>query len=260
MPSWRELFQSAEWAVVALVLLALLFVPLERAFAARAQPILRPSLALDLMYCGFQLIVMGFVLIAFNDQVANTAGGLLPVRCLAAVASLPWSFQLVMGVVLGDVLLYWGHRACHRVPLLWRFHAVHHSAEHLDWVAAHREHPLDGMFSQFCLLWPAAMLGIPVTVVGPIFMVRGLLATFVHSNVRVPLGVVGLAFGDPVLHRWHHARVDHCRHNFANVAPYLDVLFGTHFRPSDELYPLGLRHPLPESFLMQLSAPFRRVR
>ena len=46
--------------------------------------------------------------------------------------------------LLGDLLIYWGHRLQHHSALLWRFHAVHHSAEHLDWLAAHREHPPAG--------------------------------------------------------------------------------------------------------------------
>lgn len=258
MPTVEELLATVGRAALALLLLALLFVPLERVFAARSQPRSRASLRVDLVYCAFQFIVMGFILIAFNDAVGALAGSVLPVRWLASIASWPWPVQVVVGIVLGDVVLYWGHRACHEVPVLWRIHAVHHSAQRLDWIAAHREHPLDGLFSQLCLTWPAAMLGIPIAVVGPIFMMRGLFATFVHSNVRIPLGPIGLLFGDPVLHRWHHARVDKCAHNFANVAPYLDVLFGTHFRPVDEDYPLGLHRPPAESFLAQLAAPFQQ--
>jgi sterol desaturase/sphingolipid hydroxylase (fatty acid hydroxylase superfamily) len=258
IPTGREFIVAVGYGALAFVLLALLFIPLERAFAGRHQSYLRPAMTLDLLYCGLQYLVMSFVLLAFNDYVSSVAGTLLPIRWLAAVAAVPWTLQVLVGIVLGDVLLYWGHRACHRVPFLWRVHAIHHSAEQLDWVAAHREHPLDGLFSQLCLTFPAAMLGIPIAAVGPIFMMRGLVATFVHSNVRMPLGILGVMLGDPVLHRWHHARVSRCQHNFANVAPYLDVLFGTHFRPTDENYALGLVQKLPASFIGQLAAPFRR--
>ena len=68
----------------------------------------------------------------------------------------------------------------------------------------------------------------------PVFVLRGLWAVLIHSNLTLPLGPLGLLLGDPVLHRWHHARVARCTHNFANLAPYLDVLFGTHHRPLDE--------------------------
>jgi sterol desaturase/sphingolipid hydroxylase (fatty acid hydroxylase superfamily) len=44
------------------------------------------------------------------------------------------------------------------VPFLWRFHAVHHSTEQMDWVAAGRLHPLDSAFTQACYAFtrPAA--------------------------------------------------------------------------------------------------------
>jgi sterol desaturase/sphingolipid hydroxylase (fatty acid hydroxylase superfamily) len=245
-------------AALAFVLLAALFVPLERVFPARLQSLLRPAICTDLAYFALQNLAMVFVLLAFNDALGDVALDVVPLAVPGFVRTLPWAVQVVVAVVAGDVLLYWGHRACHAVPVLWRFHAVHHSARHLDWVAAHREHPLDGLFSQLCLNLPAALLGIPIAVVGPLFLLRGLSATFVHSNVRLPLGRWGLLLGDPVLHRWHHADVPRCVHNFANVAPYLDVLFGTHHRPADEHYSLGIDEPMPDGVLAQLVHPFRR--
>lgn len=240
---------------LAFVALSALFIPLERSFAARRQAHVRPEIGVDLTFFLFQNLLMLSVLLSFNTWLQAAVGPLAPASLGKAVDSLPFFLQVVLAVVAGDVLLYWGHRACHHFPILWRFHAVHHSAKTVDWVAAHREHPLDGLFSQLCLNLPAFFLGVGVHAVVPLFVLRGLFATFVHTNVRIPLGPIGFLFGDPVLHRWHHARVGRCRHNFANVAPYLDVLFGTHHRPADESYALGLEEPLPASFLKQIIDP-----
>lgn len=241
---------------LAFVVLAALFVPLERAFAARQQAFARPGIGVDLAYFAFQNLLMLSVLLAFNGWLRGTVGAIAPHAVTRAVDALPFPVQVLVAVVAGDLLLYWGHRASHRVPLLWRFHSIHHSARTIDWVAAHREHPLDGLFSQVCLNLPAFFLGVGIHAVVPLFVLRGLVATFVHSNVRMPLGPLGLLFGDPVLHRWHHAKVARCRHNFANVAPYLDVLFGTHHRPADETYALGMEEPPPEGIAEQLVHPF----
>lgn len=241
---------------VAFVVLAAIFVPLERCFAARRQPFARPGIGVDLGYFAFQNLLMLSVVLAFNEWLQAAVGPIAPPYVRDAVRSVPFAVQVAVAVVAGDVLLYWGHRASHRFPLLWRFHAVHHSATSVDWVAAHREHPLDGLFSQLCLNLPAFLLGVPIHAVASLFVLRGLFAVFVHTNVRMPLGPIGLLFGDPVLHRWHHARVDRCRHNFANVAPYLDVLFGTHHRPPDETYELGLESPIPSGLPGQLLHPF----
>ena len=82
-------------------------------------------------------------------------------------------------------------------------------------------------------------------------------AIFVHSNVRLPLGPFRWIFGAPELHHWHHARVPRTVHNFANLAPWLDLLFGTHHVPEGpEEYALGLDEPWPQGYLAQLIRPF----
>lgn len=245
---------------VAFAVLAALFIPLERTFAARKQSYARPEIGLDLAYFVIQHALMLSVLLAFNGWLQAFVGPVSPRGLRHAVDTLPFALQVVLAIVAGDLLLYWGHRAEHAIPLLWRFHSIHHTATRMDWVAAHREHPLDGLFSQLCLNLPAFFLGVPIHVVAPLFVFRGLCATFVHTNVRIPLGPFAVLFGDPVLHRWHHARVDRCRHNFANVAPYLDLIFGTHHRPANEDYELGIGEPMSASLGRQMVHPFLPTR
>ena len=175
----------------------------------------------------------------------------------AGFGALPLWAQVVVAVVAGDLCVYWFHRACHRYDALWRFHAVHHSVEHLDWLAAHREHPLDGLFTQLFQNLPALALGLRMEVLAPLAVFRGAWAIFIHSNVRVRIGPLALLLGEPALHHWHHARVPSMTHNFANLAPWLDVIFGTYHRPEgEETYPLGLVEAWPEGYWAQLVRPF----
>lgn len=238
-----------------------MFAPLERVFPARAgQPVLRPAWGLDLAYFLGQYLLWGpLVMLALHHtQASLRLESLAGLR--AAVAAQPLGVQVIEAVVLGDLLVYWVHRMFHQVPWLWRFHAVHHSAEHLDWLASHREHPVDGLVTQLACNLPAFVLGIPF---GPLSMVatfKGLWAILVHCNVRLPLGPLGFLLGAPELHHWHHARVEATRHNFANLAPWVDWLFGTHHLPTpEERYALGLTEPLPRGYLAQLAAPLRLV-
>jgi sterol desaturase/sphingolipid hydroxylase (fatty acid hydroxylase superfamily) len=64
--------------------------------------------------------------------------------------------------------------------------------------------------------------------------------------------------GAPELHHFHHAKLRDTRHNFANLAPWLDLVFRTYHRPApDESFAMGLVEPFPKGYLAQLAQPFR---
>lgn len=250
---------SLTHAALSLLALVLVFVPLERAFPARrGQPVLRPELLTDLGFFLGQYLLFAGLAVGALVLFAGLLDPLLPLSARTWAQDLPLVARVGLALVLGDFITYWFHRACHHFGCLWRFHAVHHSAERLDFLAAHREHPLDGLFTQLCVNLPGIALGLTFAELGGLVVFRGLWAIFIHSNVRLPLGPLRVLLGAPELHHWHHARVPVTRHNFANLAPYLDVLFGTYHRPKDpEDYPLGLTMPWPRRYLAQLVRPFR---
>lgn len=236
-------------AAAGFAVLALMFGPMERAYPARVQAVLRPEWRLDLAYFVAQYLLWAVTTVWVLERARAFVGPDVP-------SSLPWVAQAAIVLLGGDLAVYVFHRACHRFDVLWRFHAVHHSAERLDWLAAHREHPLDGLATETVVNLPALLLGFSVSAIAPVVVFRGLWAVFIHSNVRLPLGPLELLFGSPALHRWHHARVARTRHNFGNLAPWTDVLFGTFHRPADgDAYPLGLVGSYPRTWLGQLLAP-----
>ena len=244
-------------ACINLGALALVLGSLERAFPARNQAFFRPRWSTDLCFFLGQFFVFGGLNALLLVQVDRWFG----VPALSGLR--PWSGEIplvlraALALALGDVCVYWFHRACHRFDVLWRFHAVHHSVEHLDWLAAYREHPLDGLVTVLCLNLPAIAIGLPFEAVGGLIAFRGAWAIFIHSNTRVPLGPLRILFGAPELHHFHHARVAETKHNFANLAPWLDVLFGTYHLPSkSERYELGLVDAWPRGYVAQLLHPF----
>ena len=62
--------------------------------------------------------------------------------------------RFLEAVLVADLAQYAVHRAFHRVPLLWRFHAVHHSSRDLDWLAGSRLHLLDAVATRGLVLVP----------------------------------------------------------------------------------------------------------
>lgn len=236
--------------------LCLVFVPLERAFPAKpGQRFFRPAWALDLcFFLGQYLLWSGavlWVLSAFGDWI----DGIVPAQFRQAVAAQPWWVRAAEVVVLSDFCIYWGHRLQHRVGFLWRFHAVHHSAEHLDWLAAHREHPVDTIYTMGLINLPAFVLGFPVETIAALVAFRGIWAIYIHSNVRLPIGPLRILIGAPELHHWHHDR-DRRAGNYANISPLMDVLFGTYRCPDHEPERFGTDDPPGGNYLTHLLRPF----
>ncbi len=238
-------------------LLCAVFWPLERLFPARpGQAWVRPRWFTDVLFFLGQYLLWGSVALVALDWAHGALLSLVPDGFRALVARQPGALQVAEVLAFADLGVYWFHRACHRHALLWRFHAVHHSAEHLDWVAAHREHPLDGVATQLVVNLPAFVLGFDLHAIGWAIALRGMWGLFIHSNVRLPVGPLKYVLGAPELHHWHHARVERTEHNFANLAPWCDLLFGTyHWPEGPETYPLGLTEPFPRSYLGQLVEP-----
>ncbi len=242
--------------------LCLVFRPLEWAFPARSgQRFFRPAWWTDLcFFLGQYLLWTGLVfwlLIRFSGWL----DGVMPSGFRQAVAGQPWWLQAVEVVALSDLCVYWGHRLQHRVGFLWRFHAIHHSAEHLDWLAAHREHPVDTIYTVGLINLPAFILGFPLETLAGLIAFRGVWAIYIHSNMRLPTGPLRWLLGAPELHHWHHDR-DRAAGNYANLSPLMDLCFGTYRCPAHEPSGVGLREPIPKSYLGQMLYPFlpRRLR
>ena len=241
--------------------LLLVFVPLERCFPARSgQALTRPGWRVDVLFFFGQYLLWSGAAVALLSIVRPSLQTQLPAAWWVWLENWPFWSICVAAVLAGDVLVYAFHRACHRFAVLWRFHAVHHSSTHLDWLAAHREHPLDGLCTQLCQNLPAFLLGIDFRWLAAFVVFRGAWAIFIHSNVALPLGALRLLLGAPELHHFHHARVRETRHNFANLAPWIDVLFGTYHRPATRDYELGLEQHWPQGYVAQLLQPFRSAK
>ena len=240
--------------------LCVVFCPLERAFPARrGQRFFRPEWFTDLCFFLGQYLLWSGVVFWVLDRFGGWLDTAAPASFRVAVADQPWWAQAVGVVVLSDVCVYWGHRLQHRLPLLWRFHSIHHTAEHLDWLAAHREHPIDTIYTMGLINLPAFVMGFPLQTLAGLIAFRGLWAIYIHSNVRLPLGPLRVIVGAPELHHWHHDR-DRAAGNYANISPLMDVMFGTYRCPDHEPAHFGVEEPTARSYLGNLLRPFARRR
>ncbi len=235
--------------------LILVFFPMEKVFPAKKeQKFFRPHWFLDLCFFLGQYILWGALVLWTLSFFSEWLGQIVPSNFRAKVAAQAWWLQAIEVIVLSDFLIYWGHRLQHRVEFLWRFHKVHHSAEHLDWLAAHREHPLDSIYTIGLINLPAFILGFPLETIAGFIAFRGLWAIYIHSNVRFPLGPLRMFIGAPELHHWHHD-LDRDAGNYANISPLMDIIFGTYVCPDHEPEKFGIKEQFPKNYVGQLIYP-----
>jgi sterol desaturase/sphingolipid hydroxylase (fatty acid hydroxylase superfamily) len=253
--------QYANWGTLlgatalSFAFLVVVFVPLERAFPARpGQRFFRPAWLTDLWFFLGQYLVFSLLVLGVLAYFSRWLDGVVPGSFRSAVAAQPFWLQVVEVIVLSDFFVYWGHRLQHRSAFLWRFHSVHHSSRHLDWLAAHREHPLDTIYTVGLINLPAFVLGFPLSTLAGFIAFRGIWAIYIHSNVRIRLGPLRALVGSPELHHWHHDR-DRDAGNYGNVTPLMDVIFGTYRCPDREPEAFGLPGPEPGSYPAQLLKP-----
>ena len=248
-----------------LAILVAIFVPLERLFAAHPQKFLRKGIGVDLCYFFLSSLVPALLMSVPVGLLAWGVHHAVPSSILAATAALPLWARVLAGLVAGEVGYYWGHRWSHESPFLWDFHAIHHSAEHVDFLVNTRAHPVDLVFGRFCGVVPIYVLGLggPVGPAGSLVPVLvTLIGTvwgfFIHANLRWRFGPLEWLISTPAFHHWHHTLGGPRNRNYSSTLPWVDRLFGTHYLPAKE-WPsaYGIKAKLPDSLVGQLVHPLR---
>ncbi len=148
------------------------------------------------------------------------------------------------------------------MPLLWRFHEIHHSAETMDWIAGARLHLVDVAVTRGLTYVPIYVLGFDQSALVAYVVFVSVQATFIHANVRFEFGRLAWVVATPRFHHWHHGiEPEAVDKNFAIHLPLLDWLFGTFHLPAGR-WPAGYgvhgERPVPEGFARQFAHPFRR--
>ncbi len=175
---------------------------------------------------------------------------------------LPPFAQAVLMLLGADFLRYWLHRLSHEwSPLLWRFHAVHHSPPKLYWVNVGRFHPIEKSVQFLCDAAPFILVGVSESVLSLYFVFYAVNGFFQHCNIELRLGLLNFVISGPELHRWHHSREEReANHNYGNNVIIWDLLFGSYFLPKHQAVgTLGLRNrAYPPGFFHQMRTPFIR--
>ena len=256
------LFFGLDFFVLNVLFTGLLFVPVERLFPHRSeQAIFREEWREDLFYyLVSSLMVQVLTFLTFAP--AKTLLSFEPLTQVRAwVGGLPFVVQFLAIMFLTDFVQYWVHRAFHRVPWLWRFHAVHHSAQSMDWMAGARMHFLEILALRSTTVIPMYLLGFSSDAMQAYIFLVYLYSTLVHANLGWRFSILEKILVTPRFHHWHHGiEKEAIDVNFSIHFPLFDRIFGTHFLPKDK-WPEGYGiegHPVPRGYLAQFKHPFQR--
>ena len=245
--------------VFALAILAVVFIPLERLFALHPRRVLRRGWRTDLVHYLVNGAALKIGLVVSVVLVGTVLRAFVPAPLRLCVAASPTWVQVVAGFAITTVGGYAAHRAAHEVPLLWRFHRVHHSVREMDWLAANHLHPLDETFGRSAAVLPLYALGFGRASLGAFVILITVQAIFIHANVRMNFGPVRWLIATPQFHHWHHAREPQAYNtNYAGEFPLVDALFGTLYLPATR-WPAqyGIDDTEPTGYLRQLAWPLR---
>jgi lathosterol oxidase len=204
----------------------------------------------------FPLQILSFLVLLPATQATKYLG--VPVL-QEFIVRMPWFFQFFLAVVVADIAEYFIHLALHKVPFLWRFHAVHHSSKALDWIAGSRAHFVDDTLVRGFILAPL-MLGFSQSIILAYLIFVTIHATWTHCNFGPNAKWLEKYLVMPRYHHWHHtSQKEGIDKNFAIHFPWIDKLFGTYYYPDEwpELYGLDGEEISP-SFFRQTIEPFTK--
>jgi sterol desaturase/sphingolipid hydroxylase (fatty acid hydroxylase superfamily) len=256
----KDLVRLSVW----LVLLMIVFVPLERIFGNRTQKIFRRSFGADVFYYFLNGVLPKLLLITSLAVVTAGLHRLVPLAYYSYVGALPTWLRLCAALVVNEVGGYWGHRWSHQIPYLWRFHVIHHSAEEIDWLVTSKAHPVDMFFTRLCAMVPLYVLGVAQPLGTRVDYVPLAVTTitmywayFIHANVNWRFGWLEWLISTPAFHHWHHTNdgPEFINKNYSATFPWIDKCFGTFYLPPEWPTKYGSDTPVASDVAGQLFDP-----
>ena len=243
-------------------------------FLVPRQVFLHPSASVDyrfyllnavfLSYVKLSMRIAGLVgLLQVSDVVRRACARVVEPSADAPGLGAQLLYTLALVLAL-DFAKFLTHYLQHRVPVLWEFHKVHHSAEVLTPITNFRLHPVDVALEQvltalagglvvgvFASLFPSGVAELTVMNIGVIYFVYFLAANLRHSHIPLHFGWrLSHVLSSPYMHQLHHSsEVRHWDRNYALIFSFWDRLFGCLYVPRGrEEFRLGLSGPPTADF------------
>lgn len=251
-----------DWLILDLLLMVLLFVPIELAFPKnKLQSKFHEEWRTDLIYFGISHLAIQLFGVLTKKPAVAFFGWMNLENVHQWVSELPFVVELFLALFISDFFQYWAHRFFHSHHYLWRFHSIHHSTQNMDWLAGSRTHFIDIFFTRSITYIPLYILGFSTLTFNVYILFIAIHAVLIHANTRVNFGFLKYIITTPQYHHWHHCEEpEYYGNNFAIVFPFIDKIFGTYYLPGNK-WPKGtglIDASFPKGFVKQLVYPFTK--
>lgn len=178
----------------------------------------------------------------------------------------PFVLQVALAVLVLDFGVTLAHYASHRVAILWRFHAVHHSVRRFYGFNGLMKHPIHQLIELTAGAAPLVVIGLPFDVAVAMAGCVVIQLLLQHSNADYRVGPLRFVLALNAAHRFHHLKWPGVGDvNFGLFTLIWDRLLGTYsFDParsfSSDDFGIAKWPGYPSDYLEQLMAPFRSPR
>jgi sterol desaturase/sphingolipid hydroxylase (fatty acid hydroxylase superfamily) len=257
--SW---YFGLDWMLLDLLLMVAIFIPVELFFPKnKNQTKFHTEWRTDLVYFVISHLFIQFFGIITQKPAVVFFGWIGLDKVHIWIQQLPFIVALFVAFFATDFFQYWAHRIFHNHVYLWRFHSVHHSTQHMDWLAGSRTHFIDIFFTRAMTFIPLYVLGFAPAVFNTYIIFIAVHAVLIHANTRINFGFLKYIFATPQYHHWHHCEdPKYYGKNFATIFPFIDMIFGTYYLPGN-VWPGGTgvhESQYPKGFIQQSIYPFTK--
>lgn len=267
LPEYQEIDSKSftiglDWLLLDILISAFIFIPIELFLPKRPeQTKFHSEWKTDLVYfiVSHLLIQVTGVLVQLPAVLAFSNIGLSGLQeWVQGIWFIP---QLFLALFVSDLFQWTGHYFFHKLPMLWRFHSVHHSTKDIDWLAGSRTHFVDLIAVRAVAFLPIYIFGFSSSVFATYIVIVSIQAVLAHANTRINFGVLKYVFVTPQYHHWHHSDDPKAYDkNFAIHFPFIDMMFGTYY-PMGNTWPEGTGLgdvKFPKGFAKQFVFPFKK--
>jgi sterol desaturase/sphingolipid hydroxylase (fatty acid hydroxylase superfamily) len=214
------------WCAIALTLCMQYLLP-----AKPTQKIFSVSFAQDLVWFFYEIMLNALILVFYVGYLTRFYQQHFSNLTITSLSQSPGWVRFLLSLLLVDFLYWLQHYCHHKVPLLWQFHALHHSQKEINFFTDFRYHVAEYVVRYTFLTVPFLVLKIEPPVILAYVIFTKCYSHFYHGNIQTNMGPFKYVLVTPQSHRVHHSlEPEHRDKNFGAILSIWDFMLGTQCR------------------------------